>query len=242
MQVEDVEALISPASRVLLLNTPHNPTGAVLNRDDIVALGRLAKAHRLWIVCDEVYEELIFGDGSFASPLDLPDLAERTIVVSSISKSHAAPGFRSGWAVGPGEFTARLLPVAETMLFGNQPFIADMTALAVSRPSTVARGMAERFARRARLIRDTLQGQNAIHVHEPGAGMFTVVDIRATGLGGEDFARRLLAEERVAVMPGESFGPSLNGWLRLSLTRPDEEIAEACRRIAAFASRQMKGI
>lgn len=241
MQAADVEARITPQARVLFLNTPHNPTGAVLTAEDILALGAVAKAHDLWILSDEVYEELIFGAGHFASPLDVADLAERTIAVSSISKSHAAPGFRSGWAVGPVEFTERLLPVAETMLFGNQPFIADMTALAVSRPSTVARGMAERFARRARLIKEALQGQNAIHVHEPGAGMFSVVDIRATGLSGEDFARRLLAEEKVAVMPGESFGPSLNGWLRLSLTRPDDEVAEACRRIAAFAARQQTG-
>lgn len=241
MQAEDVAARITPATRVLFLNTPHNPTGAVLTAEDVRALGEVAKAHDLWILSDEVYEELIFGGGGFASPLHLADLAERTIVVSSISKSHAAPGFRSGWAVGPAEFTSRLLPVAETMLFGNQPFIADMTALAVSRPSTVAPGMAERFARRARLIKQALAGQNALHVHEPGAGMFTVVDIRATGLSGEEFARRLLAEERVAVMPGESFGPALNGWLRLSLTRSDAEVAEACRRITAFAARQLKG-
>ena len=240
MQVADVAAMITPASRVLFLNTPHNPTGAVLTIADIAALGRLAKQHDLWIVSDEVYEELIFGDAPFASPLDVADLAERTIIVASISKSHAAPGFRSGWAVGPEEFMSRMLPVAETMLFGNQPFIADMTALAVSHPSTVARGMAERFARRARLIKDALHGQNALHVHQPGAGMFTVVDIRASGLTGEDFARKLLAEERVAVMPGESFGCALNGWLRLSLTRPDAEIAEACRRISAFAARQLK--
>ena len=239
MQAEDVAARITPASRVLFLNTPHNPTGAVLTREDLVALGRLAREHDLWILSDEVYEELIFG-GSFTSPLDMADLAERTIAVSSISKSHAAPGFRSGWAVGPGEFMARLLPVAETMLFGNQPFIADMTALAVSKPSPVAPGMVERFAHRARMIREALHGVNALHVHEPSAGMFTVIDIRATGLSGEDFARKLLMEERVAVMPGESFGPSLNGWLRLSLTRPDDETAEACRRIAAFAARQME--
>ncbi|MBI1171736.1 aminotransferase class I/II-fold pyridoxal phosphate-dependent enzyme [bacterium] len=241
LQVEDVAARITPASRVLFLNTPHNPTGAVLSRGDIAALGKLARQHDLWILSDEVYEELIFGDAAFASPLDQADLADRTIVVSSISKSHAAPGFRSGWAVGPGEFTARLLPVAETMLFGNQPFIADMTALAVSHPSSVAPGMAERFARRAGIIRDMLHGQNAINVHQPGAGMFTVIDIRATGLSGHAFARGLLAEEKVAVMPGESFGPALNGWLRLSLTRPDDETAEACRRIAAFAARQMPG-
>ena len=90
LQAEDVAARITPHSRVLFLNTPHNPTGAVLRAEDVAALGRLAKAHDLWILSDEVYEELIFGTGHFASPLDLADLAERTIAVSSISKSHAA--------------------------------------------------------------------------------------------------------------------------------------------------------
>ena len=101
MQAEDVAARITPASRVLFLNTPHNPTGAVLTKADVAALGKLAKKHDLWIVSDEVYEELIFDDAPFASPLDQADLADRTIVVSSISKSHAAPGFRSGPGVSP---------------------------------------------------------------------------------------------------------------------------------------------
>lgn len=238
LQAADVAARITPQSRALLLNTPHNPTGAVLTRADIRAIGAVARDHDLWILSDEVYEELIFGDGSFASPLDEADLADRTIAVSSISKSHAAPGFRSGWCVGPGAFIDRLLPVAETMLFGNQPFIADMTALAVSKPSQVARDMAERFARRARLIHTMLDG-NEIRVHLPEAGMFTVIDISATGLTGEVFARRLLDEELLAVMPGESFGQTLAGWLRVSLTRPDDEIEDACRRIAAFTAKVM---
>jgi arginine:pyruvate transaminase len=239
MQAEDLAARVTERSRLILLNTPHNPTGAVLTREDVQAIGAVAQAHNLWIMSDEVYEELIFDGAAFASPLDEANLAERSIVVSSISKSHAAPGFRSGWCVGPGAFVERLLPVAETMLFGNQPFIADMTALAVSRPSAVAQDMAVRFARRAALIHDALDG-NHLRVHRPGAGMFTVVDVRATGLSGEAFARRLLDEEFVAVMPGESFGAVLAGWLRVSLTRPDEELTEACRRIAAFAGR-LKG-
>ena len=239
MQAADVAARITPHSRVLFLNTPHNPTGAVLTRDEVSALGRLARERDLWILSDEVYEELIFDGGSFASPLDEMVLADRTIAVASISKSHAAPGFRSGWCVGPGEFAARLLPVAETMLFGNQPFIADMTALAVAQPSAVARAMTDRFAARARMIHTMLDRRNDLRVHLPEAGMFTVIDISATGMSGADFARQLLAEELVAVMPGESFGAGLAGWLRLSLTRPDAEIAEACARIAAFTARQM---
>jgi arginine:pyruvate transaminase len=119
LRAEDVEAAVDARARVLLLNTPHNPTGAVLSREEIARIGAVCRWHDLWIVCDEVYEELILDGRDFASPFDDAALAERTVVVSSISKSHAAPGFRSGWAVGPEAFCTRLLPVSETMLFGN---------------------------------------------------------------------------------------------------------------------------
>ena len=239
MQAADVIARITPRTRVLFLNTPHNPTGAMLTRADIIALGAVARAHDLWIVSDEVYEEMIFGDAPFISPFDMADLADRVIVTSSISKSHAAPGFRSGWCVGPVEFSAHLLPVAETMLFGNQPFIADMTALAISQPSSVAPGMVTRFARRAALIHRLLHGVHCLNVHLPQAGMFTVVDIRSSGLSGVEFAQMLLDKEHVAVMPGESFGASLAGWIRVSLTQSDADIAEACLRIARFTAQQI---
>jgi arginine:pyruvate transaminase len=218
------------------LNTPHNPTGAVLRPTDIAALGAVATAHDLWIVCDEVYEDLVFPGVPFASPLDDPALADRTVVVASISKSHAAPGFRSGWCVGPAAFCARLLPLAETMLFGNQPFIADMTAAAVSAPSPVAAGMAARFARRAALIRDRLDGVAGLRVHVPEAGMFALIDVRATGMTGEGFAMALLDRAGVAVMPGESFGTALAGWVRVALTQDDARTAAGCDRIAAFAA------
>ncbi len=235
LQAADVEARITPASRVLFLNTPHNPTGAVLSRDDIAALAAVAVRHDLWILCDEVYEELVFDGVTFASPLDDPAIAERVVVASSISKSHAAPGFRSGWCVGPSEFTSRVLPLAEMMLFGNQPFIADMTAAAVSKPSPVAAGMARRFAARAALMRSAMNGIAGLAVNEPQAGMFALVDVRGTGLMGRDFAEGLLEAKSVAVMPGSSFGAALDGWLRVSLTAPDDQTAEAVTRMIAFA-------
>lgn len=231
----DVAAAIGPRTRVLFLNSPHNPTGAVLRARELQELGALARAHDLWIVSDEVYEELVFPGATFASPLDRADLAERVVVTSSISKSHAAPGFRSGWVVGPAEFCARLLPLAEAMLFGNQPFIADATAQAVAGPSPVAPEMARRFARRAALIAGRLDGVQGLRVPMPEAGMFAMLDLRALGLSGEDFAARLLRERLVAVMPGESFGAGLAGWVRVSLTQSDDLIEEACRRILALA-------
>ncbi|MFB2549715.1 pyridoxal phosphate-dependent aminotransferase [Ensifer soli] len=240
MQAEDLEAAVTPACRAVLLNTPHNPTGAVLTRDEIAAIGAVARRHDLWIVCDEVYEDLVFGAG-FASPFDDPELAERTIVVASISKSHAAPGFRSGWAVGPAEFTRRLLPVSETMLFGVQPFIADMTAYALTHEIDTAARMRATYARRAAIMADGLANMPGVSVFVPEGGMFTVVDVRGTGLEGTDFAWRLLEEEQVAVMPGASFGAGAAGFIRISLTVPDETIAEASRRIAALAMRLAGG-
>ena len=235
MQAADVAARVTQRSRVLFLNTPHNPTGAVLARADLAALAQIAVARDLWILCDEVYEDMVFDGTHFASPLDDPAVAERVIVASSISKSHAAPGFRSGWCIGPAEFCTALLPLSETILFGSQPFIADMTAAAVAAPSPVAAGMAVRFKRRAGLISDLLGGKAGLRVNAPAAGMFALVDISATGLSGEAFAHGLLDAQDVAVMPGESFGEALAGWLRLSLTQEDDRIAEACARILIHA-------
>ena len=236
MKAADLEAAITPQCRALLLNTPHNPTGAVLTAQEIAELGAVCRRHDLWIVCDEVYEQLVFG-AAFASPFDDPALAERTIVVSSISKSHAAPGFRSGWTVGPTDFCTRLLAVSETMLFGGQPFIADMTAYALDNPIATAASMRETYKARAARFAAALARAPGLTPLPPEAGMFIVVDVSRTGMSGEDFAWALLREEGVAVMPGSSFGRQAEGFIRLSLTVPDSHIDEACRRIAALAAR-----
>ncbi|MCZ4290926.1 pyridoxal phosphate-dependent aminotransferase [Hoeflea alexandrii] len=232
LDAADLEAAITPQSRVLLLNSPHNPTGAVLTAGEIAKIGAVCKKHDLWIIADEVYEELVF-DGAFASPFDNPDLADRVIAVSSISKSHAAPGFRSGWAVGPHEFCEKLLPFSETMLFGNQPFIADMTAFALNSDLPTSARMRESYKRRAGVFADRLEKLDGITAFRPQAGMFIVLDVSGTGLSGEDFAWRLL-EAGVAVMPGSSFGDNAGKLVRLSLTVPDESVLEACNRIARF--------
>ncbi|TCT44509.1 pyridoxal phosphate-dependent aminotransferase [Martelella mediterranea] len=235
MRAELLEQAITPNARVLLLNTPHNPTGAVLSAEDIAAIGDVCRRYDLWLVADEVYEELIFG-GDFASPLDRDDLAERAVTVSSISKSHAAPGYRSGWAVGPEEFCQKLVPVAESMLFGNQPFIADATAEAIRNPSGVSTVMRNALKRRAKHLAERFVEAPALTFHMPEAGMFMFVDVCATGLSGEAFALKLLEDEHVAVMPGSSFGKEADGFIRLGLTVPDETLQEAAGRIVRFAN------
>ncbi len=236
MKAADLEARITPRSRAILLNTPHNPTGAVLTQSDIREIGEVARKHDLWIISDEVYEELIFDGVPFASPLAEAELADRTVVVSSISKSHAAPGFRSGWAIGSTEFTANLLPVSETMLFGSQPFLADATAAAVSAPSIVAPGMRQRFAARAGYLATRLENESALTVSRPQAGMFALIDVSSTGMAAEPYAFDLLESSGVAVMPGTSFGTTLDTWVRVALTTSDDALEIACDRIIAHAA------
>ena len=237
LRAEDVTAAITPQTRVLFLNTPHNPTGAMLTPEDLAALCALAARHDLWVLSDEVYQDLTHEGRPFTSALADPAHEDRVIIAASISKSHAAPGFRSGWLCGPAEFCARALPVSETMLFGSQPFIADMTAEALRSPPVVAQGMAARMARRAALIHARLDGVAGLRVHRPEAGMFALLDIRAHSHDSQAFALALLEATGVAAMPGASFGEELEGWLRIALNAPDEVTADACDRIAGFAQR-----
>ena len=236
MTANDVAKAITPYTTALLLTTPHNPTGAVLSEPDIREIGQLALQHDLWIISDEVYEDLVFSDTTFTSALAIPEIADRVIVVSSISKSHAAPGFRSGWCIGPKEFTSRLLPLSETMLFGNQPFIADMTEAAVREGSTVAAEMRRRFAARAEVLEGRLSTDPKLSVHRPEAGMFALINVTGTGMNGDQYAAHLLEHGGVAVMPGSSFGLTMNDWVRVALTVDDASFNTACDRILAHSA------
>lgn len=237
LKARDLERAITPKSRVLLMNTPSNPTGAVFTAEEIAGIGRLCEEHDLWIVSDEVYATLTYGNTVFASPFDVADLEKRTVVVSSVSKSHAMPGFRCGWIAASEEFCARALPITETMLFGSQPFLEDATAFAIDNRFPEIDAMKRNYECRARAVVAGLKGAKTVSARMPEGGMFVMVDVRKTGLSGEAFAMKLLAEENVVTMPGESFGAGGAGHLRVALTVDESEIAEACKRIARLAAR-----
>ena len=237
LKAADLEKAITPKSRVLLMNTPSNPTGAVFTRAEIEKIGKVCEKHDLWIISDEVYATLTYGNHVFASPFDVPELEKRTIVVSSISKSHAMPGFRCGWIAASAAFCDRCIPVTETMLFGSQPFLEDAMAFALDNHFPELDAMKASYETRARALVKALEGSKKVSARMPEGGMFVMVDVRKTGLSGEDFAWRLLKEENVVTMPGESFGAGGAGHLRVALTVGAEEITEACKRISRLAER-----
>jgi arginine:pyruvate transaminase len=237
LKAADLERHITPRTRVLLMNTPSNPTGAVFTRSEIEKIGKLCEKHDLWIISDEVYATLTYGNTVFSSPFDVPELEKRTIVVSSISKSHALPGFRCGWIAASSEFCDRAIPVTETMLFGSQPFLEDAMAFALDNHFPELDAMKRSYERRAKALLAALKGSKKVSARMPEGGMFVMVDVRKTGLSGDEFAMRLLDEENVVTMPGESFGVGGAGHLRVALTVDDEQMAEASRRIARLADR-----
>lgn len=241
MQARDIAERITPRSRAILLTNPHNPTGSILTQEDLQAIGELAVEHDLWIISDEVYEHLVFEDATYTSILSYPAFADRVIAVSSISKSHAAPGFPGGWCIGPKAFCDALLPVSETLLFGNQPFIADMTEHAVREGSSVAPDIARRFSKCATILADRLHRETDHIVHRPEAGMFALVNVSATGMDGDGYAWDLL-EHGVSVMPGSAFGNCLKDWVRLALTISDTEFSTALDRITAHANLKSRSV
>jgi arginine:pyruvate transaminase len=227
---------VTPRTRVLWINSPHNPTGAVFTPAEIEAIGALARRHDLWLLSDEVYEDLAFARPHL-SPRSLPGMAERTVVVSSLSKSHAMPGFRLGWIVGPAALTGHLFNLLLSMLYGGPPFI-QLGALAVlERELPEAAALREDYRRRAALFAGILGEAPRCRVIPPEGGMFLLLDVRGTGLSAEDFARWLLEEEGVATLPCDGFGPSAAGHLRLALTQADAVLAEAGERIVRQARR-----
>ena len=225
-----IENAITSRTKVLLLNTPSNPTGAVLSTSEIDAIGEVCERHDLWIICDEVYADMTY-DAPFCSPFDRPHLRDRTLAVSSISKSHALPGFRAGWVASHPDVTPRLVLVAEAMLFGSQPFIEDALAIALNEKHPEVERLRLAFRERAKTVIDSFKSSTSITARMPEGGMFIMLDVRKTKLTGEEFAWQLLNEQNVSVMPGESFGKGGAGHIRIALTVEAEVLRIACDRI-----------
>ncbi len=226
---------ITPQTRGIILNFPHNPTGACLTASESAAVAALCRKHDLWFISDEVYASLGFGL-PHQSPLSLPGMMGRGILISSLSKSHAMTGWRCGWAVTPLELARHLDHLARAMFFGVAQFIQDAGTVAVGEGSADLERLRATYQRRAEVVVQALTGVRGMSVRMPDAGMYIFADIRATGLDGKQFARGLLEAEAVSVTPGEGFGPSGAGHVRITLGTSEERLLEACRRIARYTA------
>ncbi|MDZ3991557.1 Arginine--pyruvate transaminase AruH [Pseudomonas sp. Teo4] len=205
-----VARAVTPRTRGLMLNTPHNPTGAAISAQDMAQLAHVCREHDLWLVCDQVYSGLLF-EGEAVDPASLPGMAERCVIIDSLSKSHAMSGWRIGWVVGPLQLAAHLANLAMAMLFGLPEFVMQAACVALEQDLPAVRQMREAYRLRRDRVCVALADCPGIRVHRPAGGMFVMLDIRGTGLSAQAFAQRLLLEEGVSLLPGTPLAPVRRG-------------------------------
>lgn len=232
-RVEDI-AVHAASARSLLINTPNNPTGVVYSAKTLDGIADVCRAHDLWLISDEVYDTQVW-EGAHISPRCLPEMQQRTLVVGSMSKSHAMTGSRCGWIVGPEDAIAHLTNLATHTTYGVPGYIQDASCFALQQGEAFEADIAAPFLRRRALAQEILSAQNSVGLVPAQGAMYVMLDIRATGMTGEDFAYDLLDAHHIAVMPGESFGQAAAGHLRIAMTVDDTAFAEALKTVVAHA-------
>ena len=219
----------------LLINTPNNPTGVIYSRKTLEGIAAICQEADLWLISDEVYDTQIW-QGRHLSPRALPGMGERTLVVGSMSKSHAMTGSRIGWIIGPEEAIEHLTNLATHTTYGVPGYIQDAAEFALAQGERLEAQIAAPFGRRRLLALEALAGQNVVRVVPSDGAMYLMLDVAATGLSGEDFAFALLAHEKIAVMPGSSFGQAAHNHIRVAMTLEDTAFLAAFKRILSFAA------
>ncbi len=234
----DLDALasaVTPRTRAIFFATPNNPTGAMMTREELQGIAAIARRHDLWVVADEVYADLCF-EREHISIASLPGMAERTVTISSLSKSHAMTGWRSGWAIGPEKLVAHMENLSMAMNYGLPGFIQQAALKAITDGAAEVARMREVYRRRRDLMLGALQEVPLIRCLKPEAGMFMLIDVIGTGLTANDFAWQLFRATGVGVLDASPFGPSAKGLLRVAFTTDEASLGEAAKRIARFVA------
>ncbi len=227
-------------ARAFLMNSPNNPTGTVYSDATMQAIAEYVQRNDLTLISDEVYDTQIWS-GAHVSPRALPNMAERTIVIGSMSKSHAMTGSRIGWVIAPEEAIENMIDLATNTTYGVAGFVQDAALFALSQGEVFEEEIAAPFKRRREIALNILQGFPNIPMIAPRGGMYLMLDVRKTGLSGIEFANRLLDERSIAVMPGESFGDSAAGHIRVAMTIADDRFGDALRGLCEYAESLMHG-
>ncbi len=233
-RAEDIDAVADGAVS-LLINSPNNPTGVVYSRETIENISELCTRRDLWLISDEVYDTQVW-EGEHISPRALPGMVERTLVVGSMSKSHAMTGSRCGWIVGPEQVISHLINLATHTTYGVPGFVQDAASFALNAGTELEAEIAAPFRRRRALAKEILARQQTVGLVPAQGAMYLMLDVRATGLSGEEFANALLDQHAIAVMPGESFGRAAAGHIRVAMTVDDDRFASALQILCECAA------
>lgn len=234
---EMVEKAITPKTKALILCNPNNPTGAKIDRERLLEIAEVVKAHDLIFISDEIYGRLTYVGEHTCVP-SLPGMRERTILLNGFSKSFAMTGWRVGYAAGNPDFISAMTKIHQyTMLCA--PITAQVAAVeALKNGENGLKKMVDQYNRRRHLVIHAFQ-EMGLPCGEPRGAFYAFPDIRSTGLSSEDFAQLLLKEEKVAVVPGNAFGEQGEGFVRCSYSASINDLTEAFKRMNSFVRRRV---
>jgi aspartate/methionine/tyrosine aminotransferase len=220
-----LDAAVTPASRVLVLNTPWNPVGTVFRDEELRAIADVVVGRDLTLISDEIYEAITYEGARHISPAGVSDdLRARTIVVNSLSKTYAMTGWRVGYCAAPAATIHAMLLVLQQSSRGPATFVQDAAAAALLGPQDSVAEMRREYSRRRTQLIDALSGIPGVRVLPPEGGFFAMVDIRDRGIPSDTARRRLLQEAGVAVVHGAAYGAAGEGTLRVSFASGGETL------------------
>ena len=229
---------VTHRSKCLLINSPHNPTGAVMSPENLRGIAELAERHDLYVVHDEVYEKIIYGDTRHVSFASLPGMWERTVTLNALSKAYAMTGWRVGYAAAPRRVMDTLHKIHYYTGVCCSSIAQEAALAAITGPQDCVARMRAEFRARRDLIVEAVNATPNLSCREPAGAFYLFVNIGDVGLPSEDLALRVLREARVSSVPGAYFGENGEGFLRLTYCNSRENIAEAVRRIHAVLGKR----
>ncbi len=233
LKASDLEKVVTPKTRVLMLNFPTNPTGAVMPLEELKKIASFAVTHNLVVLTDEIYSELTYDDVPHHSIASLPGMKERTLFLHGFSKAFAMTGWRIGYACGPADIIEAMMKIHQYSMLCASIMSQEAACEALERGQRSMERMKEEYRLRRNYIVSSLNDAG-IPCHLPKGAFYVFPDIRGTGLSSKDFSLKLLDAKKVAVVPGTAFGPSGEGYARCSYATGMDQIKLACSHIADF--------
>ena len=235
MDLDQLADLVTPKTRMLIINTPQNPTGGILTEEDVKFVCDLAQKHDLLVVSDEIYSQLVYGF-HHVSPLSQPGMRERTVLMDGLSKSYAMTGWRLGYAVAPKALAAKLdqLMINSSSCAAGFTQMAAIEALSAPESESAVHRMVKVFEHRRDLVVDGLNAIPGVHCAKPQGSFYAFPNIKGTGFDERELADRLLTEAGVAVLPGTAVGEAGKGYIRLAYTQSEDELRRGLKQIGDF--------
>jgi aspartate/methionine/tyrosine aminotransferase len=236
LDVDALERAITPRTRMIVFNSPSNPTGAVVPDGDLRRIAALAERHDLWVMADEIYRRICYG-GEAPSIAALPGMLSRTILVDGFSKAYAMTGWRLGWGLFPAALATHVIRLVINSNTCTAGFVQEAGLAALRGPQDVVDAMVAQFRKRRDVIVERLNRIPGVRCHAPAGAFYAFPDVRALPLEAMALADRLLEEEAVALLDGAGFGPGGAGYLRISFASSLENLEEAAERFARLVAR-----